>query len=63
TVVRDFVSRVSHFSGRSEEEVLKEIEAIPWRFFPFTFASEAMKRKPYSQVVQLQAPLRKEDVK
>ncbi len=63
TVVRDFVSRVSHFSGRSTEDVLKDIEAIPWRFFPFTFASEAMKRKPYSQVVQLQAPLRKEDIK
>lgn len=63
TVVRDFVSRVSHFSGRPEEDVLKEIEGIPWRFFPFTFASEAMKRKPYSQVVQLQAPLRREDMK
>ncbi|MHA1907628.1 MAG: NADH-quinone oxidoreductase subunit B family protein [Candidatus Thorarchaeota archaeon] len=62
TVIRDFVSRVSHFSGRSEEDVMKEISAIPWRFFPFTFASESMKRKPYSPVVELQAPLQREDV-
>ena len=61
-VLRDFISRVSHFSGRSEEDVLKEIEAIPWRFFPFTFASEAMKRKPYSMIIELQAPIKKEEV-
>ncbi len=61
-VLRDFVSRVSHFSGRSESDVLKEIQAIPWRFFPFTFASEAMKRKPYSMIVELQAPIKKKEV-
>ncbi len=61
-VLRDFVSRVSHFSGRTEDEVLKEIQAVPWRFFPFTFASEAMKRKPYSKIVELQAPIKKEEV-
>ena len=62
TVLRDFVRRVSHFSGRPEEEVLEEIKALPWRFFPFTFASEAMKRKPYSKIVELQAPVRKEEM-
>ncbi|MFW9918602.1 MAG: hypothetical protein ACFFED_03315 [Candidatus Thorarchaeota archaeon] len=61
-VLRDFVSRVSHFSGRSEADVLKEIQAIPWRFFPFTFASQAMKRKPYSKIVELQAPIMKKEV-
>jgi F420-non-reducing hydrogenase small subunit len=62
TVLRDFVRRVSHFSGKSEQEVLEEITSLPWRFFPFTFGSEAMKRKPYSKVVELQAPVRKEEM-
>lgn len=61
-VLRDFVRRVSHFSGRNEAEVLEEIKALPWRFFPFTFASEAMKRKPYSKIVEMQAPVRKEEM-
>lgn len=60
-VLRDFVSRVSHFSGRKEDDILNEIQAIPWRFFPFTFASEAMKRKPYSKIVELQAPITREE--
>ncbi|MGY5852684.1 MAG: hypothetical protein RTU92_03875, partial [Candidatus Thorarchaeota archaeon] len=59
TVLRDFVTRVAHFSGRSEAEVLEQVNGVPWRFFPFTFASEAMKRKPYSKILELQAPTRR----
>jgi F420-non-reducing hydrogenase small subunit len=60
TIFRDFVARVVHFSGRNEEDVVRELRSIPWRFFPFTFASEALKRKPYSKILELQAPLWKE---
>ena len=62
TVLRDFVKRVAHFSGRKESDVEAEIKAIPWRFFPFTFASQAMKSKPHSKIIELQAPIRKEEV-
>ena len=56
-VLRDFVKRVAHFTGKSEKEVKEKIIAIPWRFYPFTFASQALRNKPHSKILELQAPL------
>ncbi|MBD3190577.1 MAG: F420-nonreducing hydrogenase [Candidatus Heimdallarchaeota archaeon] len=56
-VLRDFVKRVAHFTGKKKEEVEKEIMAIPWEFYPFTFASQILRQKPHSKILELQAPI------
>lgn len=57
TVIRDFIKRVTHFSGLTEEKVKKKLMAIPWQFYPFTFASQTLKKKPHSEILELQASL------
>ncbi|MFX0066470.1 MAG: F420-nonreducing hydrogenase [Candidatus Hermodarchaeota archaeon] len=61
TILRDFVKRVAHFTGRLESDIEKEIKAIPWRFYPFTFASQSLRNKPHSKILELQAPLTEEE--